>query len=241
MTADELRALLERDPEQAESTVQALANQGVIAAQILFGRMLLDGNGLMKSQAAALAWFEHAGQTGDAEAINMVGRCLENGWGTEPDAEQAFSCYGYAAKLGDKRAQFNVGHMYLEGKGVPRDAERAAHWYAQAASQGHARAMNSLARCHEEGWGVSQDMTRANDWYRRSAEAGYFRAQYNWATALVVKGRIAEAADWLLKASHEATADVKQAIVSYAQSVDHPSMRDVVSALAPESLDSQAV
>ena len=241
MTGEELRALLDRDPEHAEATVQALANQGVVAAQILFGRMLLHGNSPVKSQAAALAWFEHAGKTGDAEAINMVGRCLENGWGTDVDAEQAFSCYGYAAKLGDSRAQYNVGHMYLEGKGVPRDAERAAHWYAQAALQGHARAMNSLARCYEEGWGVIVDMHRANDWYRRSAEAGYFRAQYNWAIALVGKGRIAEAAGWLLRSSHEATPDVKQAIVNYAGSIDHPSMQVVVSVLAPGSVDTPAV
>jgi TPR repeat protein len=231
MTADELRNLLKLDPEHAAETVQGLGNQGLLAAQILFGQMLLEGKGTIRSRAAALAWFELAGKQGSAEAINMVGRCLENGWGTEPDVTQALACYVYAAKLGHDWAQYNVARMYFDGAGVEPDAERAAHWYAQAANQGHARSMNRLARCYEQGWGVVQNQSRATDWYRRSAEAGYFRGQYNWATALVRAGKVDEAANWLIRASQEATTQLKKAIASYAAQIDHSAMRAVASSL----------
>ena len=231
MTADEIRALLARDPDRSELTLQWLANQGVVTAQVMFGRMLLEGNGTIRSAAAALAWFERAGKKGHAEGTMMVGRCLEHGWGTDPDPAQAFFCYAHAAKLGNDWAQYNVARMYLDGHGVARDAERAAYWYAKAAEQGHARAMNLLARCYEEGWGVMRNTFKANDWYRRSAEAGYFRGQYNWAMALVAAGRVAEAANWLKRAAHDATPDVKAAIVSYAAQIEHPAMQAIASPL----------
>ncbi len=232
MTADEIRDLLAREPERSELTLQWLANQGVTNAQLMFGWMLLEGDGIIKSRAAALAWFERAGKNGNAEGTMMVGRCLEHGWGTVADASQAFSCYAYAAKLGNDWAQYNLARMYLDGNSVERDAERAAHWYAQAANQGNMRAMNLLARCYEEGWGVIQNKSKANDWYRRSAEGGYFRGQYNWAIALVAAGKIDLAAGWLLKAAQDATLEVKGAIVSYAAQIDHPAMRAIASSPA---------
>lgn len=231
MTADEIRDLLARDPDRSELTLQWLANQGVVTAQVMFGRMLLEGNGTIKSAAAALAWFERAGKKGHAEGTMMVGRCLEHGWGTDSDPAQAFFCYAYAAKLGNDWAQYNAARMYLDGHGVARDAERAAYWYAKAAEQGHAHAMNLLARCYEEGRGVMRNTFKANDWYRRSAEAGYFRGQYNWAMALVTMGRVAEAANWLKRAAQDATPDVKAAIVSYAAQIEHPSMQAIASPL----------
>jgi TPR repeat protein len=227
MTADEIRELMARQPERSELTLQWLANQGVVNAQLMFGRRLLRGEGSIKSPAAALAWFERAGKKGSAEGTMLVGRCLEHGWGTLPDIRQAFACYAHAAKHGDRWAQYNVGNMYLDGNGVERDLERAAYWYAQAANQGLARAMNLLARCHEEGWGVMRNTFKANDWYRRSAEAGYFRGQYNWAMALVAADRVEDAALWLQRAAVHATPDVKAAIVSYAAQFEHPAMRAI--------------
>jgi uncharacterized protein len=224
MTPEELRDLLQRDPLSAAFTVQTLADQGVVAAQLLFGRMLLEGIGCVKSPAAAFAWFQRAAAVDHAEAINMLGRCLENGWGTAADAQRAFACYARAAQLGDDWAQYNLGHMYLDGNGVTRDPAAAMHWYARAAAQGHARAMNLLARCYEEGWGVSKNPAQAADWYRRSAEGGYFRGQYNWATVLTAMGRTDEAAAWLSRAEQGATPAVRRIIADYAARTEHSSM-----------------
>ena len=226
MTPEELRDLLQNDPLRAAPTVQALADQGVIAAQLLFGRMLLEGIGCAKSPAAALAWFQRAAADDHAEAINMLGRCLENGWGITADAPRAFGCYARAAQLGDDWAQYNLGHMYLDGHGVTRDPALAMHWYARAAAQVHARAMNLLARCYEEGWGVSKDPAQAADWYRRSAEAGYFRGQYNWATVLMAMGRTDEAATWLSRAEQGATPAVRRIIADYVARNEHSTMPD---------------
>jgi uncharacterized protein len=224
MTPEALRDLLERDPHRAASTVQTLAGQGVSAAQLLFGRMLLEGTGCVKSPAAAFAWFRRAATDDHAEAINMLGRCLENGWGTAVDAQRAFGCYARAAQLGDDWAQYNLGHMYLDGNGVTRDPVLAMHWYALASAQGHARAMNLLARCYEEGWGVPKDSAHAADWYRKSAEAGYFRGQYNWATVLMAIGRADEATAWLSRAQQGATPSVRRIIADYMALTDNTSI-----------------
>ena len=231
MTPEELRDLLQRDTGRGAPIVQRLANEGMVAAQLLFGRMLLEGIGTIKSPIAALVWFRRAAADGSAEAFNMIGRCLENGWGTAPDAQRAFECYARSAQLGDDWAQYNLGHLYLDGNGVTRDAALALQWYAAAAAQGHARAMNLVGRCYEEGWGVSMDATQAADWYRRSAEAGYFRGQYNWATVLVKMGRPDEAASWLSRSAQTATPAVRRAIAEYAAQIDHPSMCALASSL----------
>jgi uncharacterized protein len=232
MTPEALRDLLQRDPHRAASTVQMLADQGVPAAQLLFGRMLLEGTGCVKSPAAAFAWFQRAATDDQAEAINMLGRCLENGWGTAVDAQRAFGCYARAAQLGDDWAQYNLGHMYLDGNGITRDPALAMHWYAQASAQGHPRAMNLLARCYEEGWGVSKDPAQAADWYRKSAEAGYFRGQYNWATVLMAMGRTDEASVWLSRAEQTATPAVGRIIADYMARTEPSSMH--ASAIPPD-------
>ena len=69
MTPKALRDLLQHDPLRAASTVQTLAEQGVAAAQLLFGRMLLEGIGCIKSPAAAFAWFQRAAVDDHAEAV----------------------------------------------------------------------------------------------------------------------------------------------------------------------------
>jgi TPR repeat protein len=225
MTPDALRDLLQRDPLRAAPTVQALAERGVLEAQLLYGRMLLEGNGVIKSHAAAFVWFQRAAARHDAAAINMLGRCLENGWGADVDAMAAFACYLRAAELGDAWAQYNVGHMYLDGNGVARDDALAMLWYTRAAHQGHARAMNLVGRCFEEGWGAPKDAALAAQWYRRSAEAGYFRGQYNWATVLTAASCLDEAASWLARAKQGATPETMRAIADFAAAVDHPAMQ----------------
>lgn len=231
MPAMELRRRAERDPASVLAVVRQLADQGVAAAQLLLGRMFLQGAGVDRNEIASWLWFQRAAAQYDAEAINMVGRCLENGWGTEIDMEQAFRCYRQAAELGDAWAQYNLGHLYLDGNGTTRDVILARHWYASAAAKGHPRAMNLLARCYEEGWGIARDSTQAAHWYEKSAEGGYFRGQYNWATILVRMNRIEEAALWLSRAVTTATPAVREAILAFSKHIDHASMRAVVLSL----------
>ena len=227
MTRGELRALLTGDPVEAGQWVALAARHGLSEAQLRLGRMLLDGTGVAKDQAAALGWFKNAARSRDANAMNMVGRCYENGWGVAADAALAVEWYRKSAAAGHDWGQYNLAHMYFDGIGIAADLHLALAWYLKAAEQGHARAMNLVARCHEEGWGTARNASLAADWYRRSAEAGYFRAQFNYATILVADGRFDEAADWFWKAAQDGTTEIRQAIGAKLMGSGNASLRTV--------------
>jgi TPR repeat protein len=213
MNTPRLRALFAQDPAKAAEWVYVVAAEGLPAAQVCYGRMLLEGTGMPKDPVSALRWFRRAAVSGDPDAINMVGRCLDNGWGAPEDPVQAAKEFVLAADAGHAWAQYNAGHMFLDGRGVQRDPDRAFAYYSQAAAQNHERAMNLLGRCSEEGWGTRRDLAAAADWYRRSAEGGYFRGQYNWASVLLKAGRDEEAAQWLERAMAGGTPGVRDAVV----------------------------
>jgi TPR repeat protein len=213
MNTPRLRALFAQDPVRAAEWVYVVAAEGLPAAQVCYGRMLLEGTGIAKDPVSALRWFRRAAVSGDADGINMVGRCLDNGWGVGEDPAAAAAEFVRAAAAGHAWAQYNAGHMFLDGRGVRRDRARAFAYYSMAAAQNHERAMNLLGRCLEEGWGTVRDEGGAAEWYRRSAEGGYFRGQYNWASVLLRTGRCDEAAAWFERAMAGGTPGVREAVV----------------------------
>ncbi len=214
MSDSQLRQVLSDNPKEASVWIRMAAMQGITAAQIRLGRMLLEGQGLSKNPAAAVTWFQSAADSGDDDAINMLGRCYENGWGVMVNPELAFQHYLRAAQLANAWAQYNLGHCYLDGNGTQRDLYRAFFWYGQAVTQGHGRAMNLLARCYEEGWGVARDMSMAYHWYQKSAESGYFRGQFNWASILADAGQTQAAAEWFLQAARNGTQNVRRTVAN---------------------------
>ncbi len=208
MSAAELAALLGGDPREAAPWVEAAAACGMAEAQARLGRMLLDGSGVAKDEAAALRWFGKAARAADGptrgDAENMAGRCHELGWGTIVDWGAAVDWYQRAARSGDAWGKYNLANMLFDGRGIDEDRVAAITLYEQAARAGHPRAMNLLGRCLEEGWGVPRDPVAAAHWYRCSAEGGYFRGQYNHGVELLRQGRRAAAAGMFEHASAEA-------------------------------------
>lgn len=204
MSANELAAALGGDPATAAPWVAAAAACGMAAAQLQWGRMLLDGAGVAKDEGAALRWFVKAGLGGHGEAQNMAGRCHELGWGTPIDWTMALDWYRRSAKAGDSWGIYNLGNMLFDGRGSAQDRGAAVALYARAARLGHARAMNLLGRCLEEGWGAPRDSAAAAQWYRRSAEGGYFRGQYNHGVELLRQGRRSAAIAMFARAMGEA-------------------------------------
>jgi TPR repeat protein len=219
-----LAALLSGDPVEAARWVELAARHGMAAAQLRLGRMLLDGTGMAKDEAAALGWFKTAARSGDADAMNMAGRCHENGWGTPKDNEAAADWYRRSAEAGHDWGEYNYANMLFDGLGLPVDLASALNWYLKASAQGHARAMNQAGRCYEEGWGVVRNLAVATDWYRKSAEAGYFRGQYNYAAVLAGQGRLAEAAAWYGQAAEGGNLDIRRCIGRELLGGDQPAL-----------------
>jgi hypothetical protein len=241
MSSRALHALLEGDPREAADWVRCAAECGLSAAQVRLGRMLLEGAGMPRDEAAALQWFARAAAQQDPEAVNMVGRCYENGWGVPADLKQAAASYGASAEGGHDWGQYNFGNLLFDGRGVPPDRSEALRWYLRAASQGHARAMNLLARCLEEGWGCHRSLEEAVYWYGRSAAAGYFRAQFNYAALLAERGSLAAAGHWFAKAMAGGNADMHRAVAATLAHAVHPALRRVrARALELIAADAQA-
>jgi uncharacterized protein len=211
-----LRSLFAEGPHSAAAWARALALEGLPAAQVCYGRMLMAGTGIAESKPEAFTWFRRAAERGDLDGLNMVGRCLENGWGAAQDAVGAARAYRKAADAGHAWAQYNLGHLYLNGIGVARDLHQAYYYYLTAARQQHPRAMNLVGRCCEHGWGTPRDIEAAAEWYRQSAEGGYFRGQYNWASILLKRQCEEEATVWLERAAGGGTAQVREAILTLA-------------------------
>lgn len=197
--------LLRESREMVRAVLEVAAKNGLAAAQVQLGRMLLEGGvAAVPDYDAAFEWFGRAAAQGDIEAANMLGRCFENGWGVGVDFSRAAGWFRVAAERGDSWAQYNLGHLYLNGQGVLRDVFQAVGWYRAASDQGHPRALNLMGRCCEQGWGVPRDLAVATRYYRASAEAGYFRGQFNFAAVLMEQRRFAEARCWFGRAIRQA-------------------------------------
>lgn len=200
---DQLRDLLHRNRDDAVRWIRAAAEAGMAPAQIVWGQLLLNGNGIGRAPKAAFAWFERAAASGDPDGRNMVGRCYEQGWGVEPDSQLAMESFALAAKAGHVWAQVNLAQMLMRG-GNPADRPRSFVLFRAAAEGGTSRAnvkaMNSLARFLEEGWVGPADRKSAMCWYARAASLGDHWAQYNLAMILHGQGVIAEADLWLQRA-----------------------------------------
>ncbi len=227
MSFGALHALLAGDPVEAAGWVRCAAECGLAAAQLRLGRMLLDGSGVQRDEAAAFAWFARAAAQVDAEAMNMVGRCHENGWGVQVDLERAAASYRTSAEGGHDWGQYNLGNMLFDGRGVAADRRQALRWYLRAASQGHGRAMNMVGRSLEEGWGCARSLEEAAYWYGESARSGYFRGQFNHALLLAERGQCDLAAEWFWKAAIGGGAPMSRAIAQTLAAVAHPALQQV--------------
>jgi hypothetical protein len=226
MRPEELRAML--SGSDAASWVEAAAVCGMPEAQLLLGRLLLEGQGVAKDQRAAFACFLCASKSGDIEACNMLGRCYENGWGTAQDMARAAEHYRTAAEAGLAWAQYNLGHLLLDGSGVAQDRDQAFAWYMRAASQGHERAMNLVARCFEEGWGTERNRAAARNWYRKSAAGGYFRGAYNYASILASEGCLTGARLWFQRALATAPEPTRSNIKTLLEKRPEPQLRALI-------------
>lgn len=218
-------------PRAAARMILAAAEAGEVRAQLYLGQILLDGHGIERDAALALQWFRLAAAGGEVEALNMVGRCLHNGWGCQVDLPGAVACFRHAAERGLDWGQYNYANMLAKGWGIECDMPAALDWYRQAAAQGHAKALNLVGRFYEEGWVVKADLAVAFDCYRASAQAGDFRGQCSYASMLVARGEIDDAARWLRLATDTATVPFLQKMIEVLQSSIHQPLREVAEAM----------
>ena len=197
LDGEQLREMLDENPARAAQAILLAAKAQIVDAQALLGQILLDGKGIERDPALAVAWFRIAAHNGHAMAANMLGRCYEHGWGCSADATLAAKCYRRAADGGLDWGLYNLGNLLATGRGVAEDQSAALACYRRAAEMGHAKSMNLVGRYLEEGLVCEPDLPSAYIWYQRSAEAGDFRGQFSHASVLADQGQNEEALSWL--------------------------------------------
>jgi hypothetical protein len=166
------QALRAGKTDQAVTSLEYAAQQGVAAAQWKLGRMYADGDGVSMNKLRAFEYFkriasEHADETPGtprgmmvANAFVALGHFYRDGIPDSPvraDAGRARHMFWYAASyFADSEAQYNLGRLYLDGNGAPKDPVQAARWFRLSANKGHHLAQATLGSLLFEGKAVAR-------------------------------------------------------------------------------------
>lgn len=157
--------------EAARGALQALADQGVAAADYNLAVMHLSG-ALPGGAAQAQRHLLRAAEAGFVTALFGLGQFHEQGRLGRPDLVQAQAWYLRAAEAGSADAQVAVATAFYLGRGAAKDLVAAAHWYREAAKAGDIGAQYLIASMYEQGDGVAQDLRLARYWYDVAARNG---------------------------------------------------------------------
>lgn len=154
------QALRAGNTDQAVTSLQYAAEQGVAAAQWKLGRMYAEGDGVGRNNLRAFEYFQRIANThADDNPNTPQARFVANAFvslghyylegipnsSVRADASRAQQMYAYAASyFGDADAQFHLGRLLLAGQGGTKDPRQAARWLRLAANKGHSPAQALL-------------------------------------------------------------------------------------------------
>jgi hypothetical protein len=146
-------------------------------AQYNLGRLYEAGQGVPKDVAAAVQWYQRAGQQDLDVAQQRLVRIFRQGEGTvAPNPVESTKWLERLAQGGNVPAMADLGTAYLQGVGVEKNAKIAHDWYLRGASQGNGEALFNLGLLYESGYSGAADYKRAADYYMRAANANSGRA-----------------------------------------------------------------
>jgi exopolysaccharide production negative regulator len=161
---------------EAVSSLEYAAAEGVTAARWKLGRMYAEGDGVPQSDLRAFEYFSSIANARPdeipgtpqarfvASAFVALGHYYREGIPDSPvkaDIARARQMYAYAASyFGDPDAQYHLGRLYLDGIGVPKDPRHAALWFNAAAKKGQYHAQAVLGRMLFTGEDVPRQAAR---------------------------------------------------------------------------------
>jgi predicted aspartyl protease len=161
------------DAELAKASIQALAERGDASAQFTLGKMYQRGQGVSRSVADAIKWYEKAVRQREPSAMINLGLMYRLGDGVPKNFPEAVHLFRLATRYGDHLGSVYLGIMHEKGEGLFRSDETAVQYFQTAARRGEVLGMYHLARMHEEGRGTLPNMNAALDLYKQAAEKGH--------------------------------------------------------------------
>lgn len=137
---------LAADPAEAARLFERAAPLDMTAARVL-GILYMQGLGVPRDDARALALFENAAERGDLFAEKFLASVYDDGGlGIVRRPAEAVRMLRLAAMQGDATAERELAEHLVRGRGTTPAAEEAADWYARAAVQGDGDAQAFLLR-----------------------------------------------------------------------------------------------
>lgn len=120
---------------EASGVAGAIASGIATAAAVELGHMRLLGEGVERSEAAAIELFEQAATYGDPDAQHALGVLYATGFGTTSHQPLATTQYYFAAEGGSVAAQLAVGYRHLLGVHMPKQCQKALLYYNPVAEK----------------------------------------------------------------------------------------------------------
>src|SRR5215510_7032399 len=166
--------------DQAMTSLEYAAEQGMPGAMWKLGRMYADGDGVGQNKLRAFEYFlnltkTHAYEPLDsqdsrfvASAFVALGQFYLDGipdTAVKPDPAVAIDLFRHAASyFGDPDAQYHLGRLYLLGTGTAKDSVQAGRWLQLAANKGQHSAQAMLGSMLFKGQGVARQPAKGLAW-----------------------------------------------------------------------------
>jgi len=166
--------------DQAMTSLEYAAEQGMPGAMWKLGRMYADGDGVGQNKLRAFEYFlnltkTHAYEPLDSQdsrfvagAFVALGQYYLDGipdTAVKPDPAVAIDLFRHAASyFGDQDAQYHLGRLYLLGTGTAKDSVQAARWLRLAATKGQRSAQALLGGMLFKGQGVARQPAQGLAW-----------------------------------------------------------------------------
>ena len=126
------KSLYERkDYATAFRELAPLAEEGNADAQLILGKMYMEGQGVVKDLEQAMKWFKASAAQGNADAQFFLGSFYLL---PRKDIAEGVKWLRLSAEQGNQDAQWLLGKAFLQGdKELPRDPVQAEMWLRLAA------------------------------------------------------------------------------------------------------------
>jgi len=162
-----------RRPEEAARIYHQAAAEGSQSARHNLALLQLDGRGVERDTAAAVAALETNAARGYLPSILKTAEIYYFGHDEIPrDFAVALPRLHAAAARESAWAENLLGAVYQHGQGVTACRTSAIGWYQRAANRGHVRAMSNLGLLLRSGPPESHDVPGAIMWLTLAAERG---------------------------------------------------------------------
>lgn len=151
-------AFVARDSLRAVSYLQPCLEAGYADAQLLMGRLYLNGNN-PENYKKGFRLVREAAKQGHEKAACDLGVLYKYGKGCKLNFDKSKRWFRKASKFGSDKAAYSLGYMYYKGLGtLAQDYSEAVKWFQKSE---YPMAVHWLAQCYYFGYGVPQDKALA--------------------------------------------------------------------------------